>query len=102
MNSYLKEFFLNEYVEEKRIERALLKLDMAETFNIAYVGSQPPEKGKSNKYAKELKEWRDKLWKEVFGKEEYEKIKLEKAKEEAKKTWGDLRKNKKGKKKVMF
>jgi hypothetical protein len=102
MNNYLKEFFLNEYVEEKRIERALLKLDISETIFKTYTGAQPTEKHKINHAFNNLKKWMENLEKEIFGEKEYDEIKMKQAKIEAKKTWGDLRKSKKGKKKVMF
>jgi hypothetical protein len=102
MSNDIKAFFLNEYIEEKRIERALMKLDLSETIFKTYTGAQATEKHKINHAFNNLKKWMENLEKEIFGVKEYNEMKLKQAKIEAKKTWGDLRKSKKGKKKVMF
>jgi hypothetical protein len=47
------------YRERKNRERLLRKLDLADAFNYAYLGSQPPaKKGQTNKNASEFKRWK--------------------------------------------
>jgi hypothetical protein len=96
----LIEFFINEYNEEKKIKRACLNLDLSECIYKAYTAAQLVEKHKTNKAFNDFKKWREDLMKEIFP--NYDEIKLEQAKKEGKKTWNDLKKSKKGKRKVIF
>jgi hypothetical protein len=93
---------LSEYTREKKEERALLKFDLTECIYKTYTAAQPTEKHKVNKAFEDFEKFREELLKEIFGDKEYEEIKAKHIEEEGKKTWGDLKKSKKGKKKVMF
>lgn len=48
---------LNYNNECKRVDRIIRKLEMADAFNHAYVGSQPPQKHKANKGARDYNAW---------------------------------------------
>lgn len=49
--------------EQKRV---LWQLDLAEAINIAYIGSQPAQKGKTNKNSKNYSKWRRKKYNQIF------------------------------------
>jgi hypothetical protein len=57
MDETQKTYFYNKQIESDRVDKILFKLDIAEAFNFAYVGSQPDKThGSSNSY----NEWRTK------------------------------------------
>ena len=58
--------WLTRYREKKNRERILNKLDLAESFQIAYLASQPVEKGKFNKNVGEFKRWRKRLIRQAY------------------------------------
>jgi hypothetical protein len=100
MSNNIIQFFLNEYVEEKKIERACNKLDMLDMFYMAYTGAQPTERHKVNRCFDNLKKERESLLREIV--DNYDEIKQKQVLEKGKETWGNLRKEKKKKRKVMF
>lgn len=100
LNRNLIEFFITEYAEEKKVERALLKFDISECIYKSYAAAQPVEQHKTNKAFDNFKKYREELLKEIF--DDYDEIKNKQIQEEAKKTWGNLRKSKKGKRRITF
>ena len=59
--------WLIKFQERKHRERLYQKLNMAEAFNVAYIGSQPPsQKGKRPPGAADYKRWRKKNMRELF------------------------------------
>jgi hypothetical protein len=79
-----------------------LKFDISECIYKSYTAAQPEERHKINKTFEGFKKYREELLKEIFGEKEYNEIKEKQMKEEGKKTWGNLKKSKKGKRRVMF
>lgn len=61
MDIQQKNHALNYIAEEKRVERIVRKLEVAEAVNFAYIGSQPKPKNKANKGAKSYAIWRRKM-----------------------------------------
>jgi hypothetical protein len=53
-------------MDNERKAHALNKLMVAEAINYAYVGSQPPPKGKVNRGANAFKRWREKLLNSIY------------------------------------
>lgn len=100
LNKNLIEFFIDENNNEKKTERALLKFDVSECVYKAYTAAQPVEKHKTNKAFEDFKKYREDLLREIF--DNYDEIKNKQIQEEAKKTWGDLKKSKKGKRRLKF
>jgi hypothetical protein len=100
LNKNLIQFFIDEYTNGKKIERAAYKFDLSECFFKAYTAAQPTEEHKTNKAFEDFKKFREGLLREMF--DNYDDIKAKHIEEEGKKTWGDLKKSKKGKKRVMF
>ncbi len=96
MNPALMDFFLAEYFDEKKKERALLKLDLSECIFKSYTAAQRVERGKANKPFSDFKRWREELIKEAI--DNYDKIKQLQIKKEGEKTWADL----KSKKRIKF
>jgi hypothetical protein len=67
---------------------------------MAYTGAQYPGKGKVNTAYNALKKERESLLREIF--DNYDEIKQKQVLEKGKETWGNLRKEKKKKKRIMF
>jgi hypothetical protein len=79
---------LNYSLDLKKKERILNKLDIAEAFNYAYLGSQPKQKNKENKAFHAYKRWRGKLYRAIFPQQKRVLV------------WDLLPKNRKGKHKI--
>jgi hypothetical protein len=52
-------------IELRKKKRILNQLDIAEAFNFAYMGSQPGQKGKTNKGFKMYGNWRRQKYREL-------------------------------------
>lgn len=89
LDNNIVNFFINEYFEDKKYERTLTKLDIAECIFTAYTAGQPTEKGHTNKPFEYYKEWRKGLYKEIGIEDKKEKEVF----------WGELKKRARAKKK---
>lgn len=90
LDNNIVNFFINEYFEDKKYERALNKLDIAECIFTAYTAGQPTEKGKANEPFEYYKnKWRNDLYKEIGIEDKKEKEVF----------WGELKKKARAKNK---
>jgi hypothetical protein len=58
-------YILEREKELKRKKQIVQQLDIAEAINLAYIGSQAAEKGKTNVNAKTYAKWRRKKYREL-------------------------------------
>lgn len=66
MDIWQRRAIYNREIDLREKKRIIHQLDIAEAINVAYIGSQPGQKGKTNKGAKDYQRWRRKKYHELM------------------------------------